>query len=49
VVKNRVEGRVFGPNREEAAGGWRRQHDEVLHSLYTSPNIIFKGKVVPVL
>jgi hypothetical protein len=32
--------RLFGPKREEEAGGWRRLHNEELHNLYTSPNII---------
>jgi hypothetical protein len=31
---------IFGPKREEVAGGWRRLHSEELHNLYTSPNII---------
>jgi hypothetical protein len=31
---------VCGPKREEVAGGWRRLHNEELHNLYTSPNII---------
>jgi len=26
--------------KEEVAGGWRRLHNEELHNLYTSPNII---------
>jgi hypothetical protein len=30
---------MFGPKREEVAGGWRRLHNEELHNLYTSPNI----------
>jgi hypothetical protein len=30
----------FRPKREEVAGGWRRLHNEELHNLYTSPNII---------
>jgi hypothetical protein len=25
---------------EEVAGGWRRLHNEELHNLYTSPNVI---------
>jgi hypothetical protein len=31
--------RIFGPNKEEVAGGWRRWHED-FHSLYASPNII---------
>jgi hypothetical protein len=32
--------RVFWPKREEMLGGRRRLYNEVLHKLYTSPNII---------
>jgi hypothetical protein len=32
--------RIFGPKRKELAGGWRRLHNEELHNLYASPNII---------
>jgi hypothetical protein len=31
--------RIFGPKREEVAGGWRRLRNEELHNLCTSPNI----------
>jgi len=31
---------VFGPKREEVAGGWRRLHNEELHDLYASSDII---------
>jgi hypothetical protein len=31
---------IFGPKREEGAGGWRRLHNEELHNLYGSPNVI---------
>jgi hypothetical protein len=41
VFENRVLRRIFGPKREEVAGGWRRLHNEELHNLYTSPNIIW--------
>jgi hypothetical protein len=34
VFKNRVLRWIFGPKREEVAGGWRRQHNEELHNLY---------------
>jgi hypothetical protein len=40
VSDSRVLGRIFGPTREEGAGGWRRMHNEKLHNLYPSPNII---------
>jgi hypothetical protein len=39
-VQNRVLRRIFGPKREEVAGGWRRPHDEELHNLYTSSSTI---------
>jgi len=32
--------KIFGPKREEVVGGQRRLHNEELHKLYTSPNII---------
>jgi len=31
---------VFGTKRDEVAGGWRRLHNEELHNLFTSSNII---------
>jgi hypothetical protein len=36
--------RIFGAKREEVAGGWRRLHNEELHNMYASPNIIRKDK-----
>jgi hypothetical protein len=39
VFENRVLGRIFGPKRDEVTGGWRKLHNEELHSLYSSPNI----------
>jgi hypothetical protein len=40
VFENRVLKRIFGPKREEMVGGQRKVHYEVLHNLYTSPNVI---------
>jgi hypothetical protein len=31
--------RTFGPKREED-GSWRKLHNDELHSLYSSPNIV---------
>jgi hypothetical protein len=39
VFGNRVLGRIFEPKREED-GSWRKLHNDELHSLYSSPNII---------
>jgi hypothetical protein len=32
--------RIFGSKRDEVAGRWWKLHDEGLHSLYSSPNIV---------
>jgi hypothetical protein len=40
VFENRVLRRIFGTMREKGVGGWRRLHNEELHNLYTSPNMI---------
>jgi hypothetical protein len=40
VFKNRVLRRIFGPKRDEVIGGWRKLHNEELHSLYSSPSKI---------
>jgi hypothetical protein len=32
--------RVFGPKRYGVTGGWTKLHNEELHNLYSSPNII---------
>jgi hypothetical protein len=39
VSENRVLRRIFGPKREED-GSWRELHNDELHSLYSSPNIV---------
>jgi hypothetical protein len=40
LFENRVLRRIFGPKRDEVTGCWRKLHNEALHNLYSSPNII---------
>jgi hypothetical protein len=40
VFENRVLRRKFGPKDEEVVGGWRRLHNEELHDLCASSNVI---------
>jgi hypothetical protein len=40
VFENRLLRRIFGPKRDEVTGEWRKLHNEELHSLHSSPNII---------
>jgi hypothetical protein len=40
VFENRVLRRIFGPRRDELTGDWRKLHNEELHNLCSSPNII---------
>jgi hypothetical protein len=40
LFENRKLRCILGPKREEVVGGWRRLHNEELHNLYVSPNII---------
>jgi hypothetical protein len=40
VFENRLLRRIFGPKREKVTGGWRKLHNEVPHSLYSSKSII---------
>jgi hypothetical protein len=40
VCQNRVLRRMFGPKRDEVTGDRKKLHNEELHNLYFSPNII---------
>jgi hypothetical protein len=40
VFEKRVKRTIFGPKRKEITGGWRKMHNEELHNLYSSSNII---------
>jgi hypothetical protein len=39
VFENRVLRKIFGPKREED-GSWKKLHNDELHRLYSSPNIV---------
>jgi hypothetical protein len=39
VIENRVLRKIYGPEREED-GSWRKLHNDELHNLYYSPNIV---------
>ena len=38
--KNSVLREILGPKREEVTRYWRKLHNEELHALYSSPNIV---------
>jgi hypothetical protein len=40
VLENRVLRTIFGPKRAEVTREWRKLHNEELHNLYPSPDII---------
>jgi hypothetical protein len=43
MFENRVLRKIFGPKREEVAGGWRRLHNEELHNLYEGVSKSFRS------
>ena len=40
MFENKVLRRIFGPNRDDVTGEWRKLHNEELNDLYCSPNIV---------
>ena len=40
VFENIVAGRIFGPERDEVTGEWRKLHNAELNDLYRTPNIV---------
>jgi hypothetical protein len=40
MSENRVLRRIFGPNRDEMTGGWRKLHKVELQDVYFSPSKI---------
>jgi hypothetical protein len=39
VFENRVQRRIFGPERDEVTGEWRKLLSGELHNFYSSPDI----------
>jgi hypothetical protein len=48
VFGDRLMRRIFGLKRDKIIRGWRKLHNEELHNLYFSPNIIrmFKSRIM---
>ena len=44
VSENSVLRRIFGSERDEVTGEWRKLHNEELNDLYCSPDIVRMNK-----
>jgi hypothetical protein len=44
MFENMVPWRIFKPKRDDVTGEYRKLHNEELHNLYSSPNIIRQMK-----
>ena len=40
VFEKKVLRKIFGTKRDEITGEWRKLHNDEIHALYSSPNII---------
>jgi len=40
VFENMVLGRIFGPERDEVTGEWRKLRNEELNNPHSSPNVV---------
>jgi hypothetical protein len=40
IFGNRVLRRIFGPQRYDVTGEWRKLHNEEFYDTYSSPNIV---------
>jgi hypothetical protein len=50
VFKNKALWSIFGSKKEEETKGWRKLHNEGLHSLNSSPSVIIlmKSKTIEI-
>jgi hypothetical protein len=44
VYENMVLRKIYGPKRDEVTENWRKLHNEELHNMYSSPDIIRQMK-----